>query len=62
MFCFNLYLKVETTADQRIDEPDGSWSVRPVPPDGEGWQALESFSDRCTLWCRLVPPSEEDTP
>lgn len=64
MYCFPLYLQVDTTADERVDDPDGSWTVRPVSPDGDGWHALESFSDRYTVWCRLVvtTPSEEQVP
>ena len=49
-----LLVEYRVTRDAVIDEPNGGWTCRAVPPRGAGWRIADASSDRKTRWRRIL--------
>lgn len=52
--CPALLVQYEITRDRHINDADGGWTCRAVPPPGSGWRIADGSSDRKTKWRRIL--------
>ena len=49
-----ILVQYQTTRDRHIDDADGGWTCRAVPPPGPGWRIADGSSDRKTKLRRIL--------